>query len=131
MVNSFIELKKNGMHTLEKQALFLGFITIQSIFQVAMVFMNEGPKAAELITIIMFTLVVIFIWISINKMENAITQLALLFAASHFFTTLFQPSSYINNSFFTTVLATIFVIIFLGQNERNKSEGRLLLLIKR
>jgi hypothetical protein len=122
MVTIVIELKKNGMHTLEKQAVFLGFITIQSIFQLAMVLMNEGPKSAEIITIIMFTLVAIFIWISINKMESAIIQLALLFVASHFFTALFQPSSYMNNSFFITILATIFIIIFLGKNER-ESEG--------
>ncbi|QUW21648.1 hypothetical protein JSQ81_17965 [Sporosarcina sp. Marseille-Q4063] len=125
MITIGIELKKNGMHTLEKQALFLGFITIQSIFQLAMVLMNEGPKSAELVTILMFSPVAIFIWISIHKMENALIQLALLFTASHFFTTLFQPSSYINNSFFTTILVTIFIIIFLGQNESNKTEGRL------
>jgi hypothetical protein len=122
MIAILIELKKNGMHTLEKEALFLGFITIQSIFQLAMVLMNEGPNLAEIVTLIMFTLFAALIWISINKTENAIIQLTLLFAASHFFTTLFQPSSYMNNSFFITILATIFIIIFLGKNER-ESEG--------
>ncbi|MBO1911831.1 hypothetical protein J4G37_44465, partial [Microvirga sp. 3-52] len=125
MVAILIELKKNGMHTIEKQALFLGFITIQSIFQLAMVFLNEGAKSAEIVTIIMFTLVAVFIWMSINKMDNAIIQLTLLFAASHFFTTLFQPSSYMSNSLFITILATVFIVIFLGQNEKNISEGHL------
>jgi hypothetical protein len=122
MVAILIELKKNGMHTLEKEALFLGFITIQSIFQLAVVLMNKGPNLAEIVTMSMFTLIATLIWISINKTENAINQLTLLFAASHFFTTLFQPSSYMNNSFFLTILATIFIIIFLGKNER-ESEG--------
>lgn len=122
MVAVLIELKKNGMHTFEKEALFLGFITIQSIFQLAMVLMNEGPNLAEIVTMSMFTLIAALMWISINKTENAIIQLTLLFVASHFFTTLFQPSSYMNNSFFLTILATIFIIIFLGKNER-ESEG--------
>ncbi|WP_172369915.1 hypothetical protein [Sporosarcina jiandibaonis] len=125
MVTIVIELKKNGLHTLDKQALFLGFITIQTIFQLTMAIMNEGTKLAESVTIIMFTLVAIIIWISIHKMENAVIQLALLFAAGHFFTSLFQPSSYIDSSFFSTILVTIFIIIFLGQNDKDKSEGRL------
>ena len=124
MVTIVIELKKNGMHMFDKQALFLGFITIQSIYQFSMVLINEGPKTAELVTIIMFSLITIFIWIGINKIENAMIQLALLFSAGHFFTALFQPSSYVDNSFFTTLLVTIFIIIFLGQSERDKSEGR-------
>ena len=125
MVTIVIELKKNGMHMFDKQALFLGFVTIQSIYQFSMVLINEGPKTAELVTSIMFTLITIFIWISIRKDEHAIIQLALLFAAGHFFTSLFQPSSYVNNSFFITILVTTFIIISLGQSERGKSEGRL------
>lgn len=124
MVTIVIELKKNRMHMFDKQALFLGYITIQSLFQISMVILNEGPKIAELVTSIMFTLVTIFIWMSINKVENARIQFALLFIAGHFFTSLFQPASYINNSFFTTILVMIFIIIFLGQSDRGKSEGR-------
>ena len=124
MVTIVLELKKNGLHMFDKQALFLGFITIQSIYQLLMVLMNEGPKTAELVTSLMFTLIAIFIWISITKIENAIIQLALLFAAGHLFTSLFQPSSYVNNAFFTTLLVTVFIIIFLGQRERDKLEGR-------
>ena len=125
MITIVIELKKNGMHMFDKQALFLGFITIQSVYQLLMVLINEGPKTAELVTSLMFTLIVIFIWISSNKIENAIIQLALLFAAGHFFTSLFQPSSYVNNSFITTILVTIFIIFFLGHSERDKLEGSL------
>lgn len=124
MVTIVIELKKNGLHMFDKRALFLGFITIQSIYQLLMVLINEGPKIAELVTSLMFTLIAIFIWISITKIENAIIQFALLFAAGHLFTSLFQPSSYVNNAFFTTLLVTVFIIIFLGQSEKDKLEGR-------
>ena len=105
-----IELKKNGMHKFEKRALFLGYVTMQSVFQLAMVLLNEGPQTAEYVTIIMFTLILLFFWVFMIKMENDFNQFVLLYASSHFFTVLFQPSSYMNDSFFTTIIVTVFVI---------------------
>ena len=117
LLSIVIELKKNGLHKFEKLALFLGYVTIQSVFQLAMVLLNEGPMTAKYVTMIMFTLILLLFWTYTPKVENDFNQFALLFATSHFFTMLFQPSSYINDSFFTTIIVTVFVI-FLGQNEK-------------
>ena len=121
-----IETKRNKLSRIDRLALFVGLVTIQAVYQVMMVFLNEGALVAQVITVSFFTLFAIFVWIIVGKPNTQPVQLAYLFIALHFFVATLQPAGVFGTS---SVLATFFiglffvVFLFKGPGMYLESEG--------
>ena len=55
-----------------------------------MVFLNEDGFVAQIVTVLIFTLFTLFVWINIEKSATWPFQLALMFMAVHLFVAAFQ-----------------------------------------
>jgi len=127
-VRILLELKRKGLGRMDRLALFVGFVTIQSVYQVMMVFLNEGTLSARVITVVSFTLLALFVWIFVGKEKSSPAQLVYLLMAVNFFVAVFQPSGIIGASaLLATVLIGLFflVLVFKGpvMELNTESEG--------
>ena len=112
-ITILIELKKNGLHKLERIALFTGFVTIQAVYQIMIVLLNEGPFIAKIVTIVMFTMFALYVWILFEYMNGSLIQLGLLFTVVHLFVASFQPVGILGTSVIATLLISLFSVLVL------------------
>lgn len=89
-------------------ALFVGAVSIQAIFQVMMVLLNEGSLFARVGTAIIFIGLLFFIWKNVELTGSHIVQLSLLFMAAHVFVAAIQPKGLMNPPLLVTILIGLF-----------------------
>lgn len=89
-------------------ALFMGAVSVQAIFQVMMVLLNEGSLFARVGTAAIFIGLLLFIWKNVELTESHIVQLSLLFIAAHVFVAAIQPKGLLNPPLLVTVLIGLF-----------------------
>ena len=89
-------------------ALFLGSISVQAIFQIMMVFLNEGSMFASIGTVVIFLGLLIFVWRDVQSSGAHMIQLSLLFMASHLFVATIQPKGLMNPPLLVTFLIGLF-----------------------
>ena len=96
---------------------------MQAVYQVMMVFLNEGEFIAQLVTVSLFTLFALFVWINIEKSKTWPFQLVLMFIAVHLFVAAFQDEGLTG----TPVVATMGIGLFFAVSlfEKRESEGHL------
>lgn len=121
----YIELKKNGFHKLERIGLFTGLVTIQATYQILMVLLNEGALFTQFITIFMFALFAVYVWLSLEKMQDSFNQYALLLIAVHLFVAAFQPMGVFSTSVFATLLMSLYAVLFLFRGMMSRSGDNL------
>lgn len=109
-VRIFIEMTKRNLSAMEIAVLFTGAVTIQSVYQVMMVFLNDGALVAQIVTVSIFTLFAVFVWLMVGKSPVWPFQLVLLFIAIHLFTAAFQDEGLTG----TPVIATLCMGLFFG-----------------
>lgn len=107
-------------------ALFIGAVSVQAVFQVMMVLLNEGSMLARVGTAIIFLGLLFFIWKNIDISEGHIVQLSLLFMAAHVFVAVIQPKGLLNPPLLVTVLIGLFfAMLFVNvQTLEHKDRGK-------
>ena len=121
-ITLLIESKKNNLHKLDRMALFIGFITIQSAYQVMMALLNKGPIDAQIASVLIFTAFALLIWMSIEKWRASPIQLTVLFPVVHMFAAAFQPTGVLGIPVITTVLVSLFFAMYLMRANKVESE---------
>jgi len=105
--------KKKGFTKTDHLALFTGVVSVQVVYQIMMVLLNEGELIAQIVTVIGFTLFGLYTWLSLNKEKSSLTQFALLFMAVHFFIAAFQRAGIFDTPVISTFVLSLFIVIFL------------------
>lgn len=121
-VTLLVESKKKNLHKFDRVALFIGFIIVQSTYQVMMVFLNEGPAVAQIATVLIFPVFTLLIWISIEKWRTFPIQLTVLFPVVHIFAASLQPAGVLGVPVITTVLVSLFFALYLMRENKIESE---------
>ena len=121
-VTLLVELKKNNLHKLDRMALFIGFITIQSAYQLLMALLNKGSNVAQTATVLIFIAFSLWIWMSIEKWRTSPIQLTALFPVVHIFAAAFQPAGVLGVPVITTVLVSLFFALYLMRGNIIESE---------
>jgi len=97
-------------------ALFIGAVTVQGVFQVMMVLLNEGSLFARVGTAVIFLGYLFFIWKDVEVSGSHIVHLSLLFMAVHVFVAAIQPKGLMNPPLLVTLLLGLFfALLFLKQ----------------
>lgn len=117
-------LRKQEWLEQELTALILAFVMVQSLYQFLMVVLNEAEVFQKIITIVMFSGMLILTWLKAPLSTVWRTQLAILFLCTHVFVATIQPEGLIQTPLFVT---TLFVICSLGagyaKNLQEKQTG--------
>lgn len=110
-----LDWKKGRLTANGLQALFIGAVLVQTVFQVMMVVLNDGELDAQVVTVVGFTLFAIFCWTK----SNEVIQLALLFMAVHVFVASFQPEGLIGTALVATfIIGIFFAVVLLVERRR-------------
>lgn len=106
------------------RALFTGAVSVQVVYQVMMVLLNEGELIAQVVTVVVFGLFAVFFWVNSGKSGNWPVQLALVFMAVHVFVSAVQLDEFIQTPLISTlVMGLFFVIVFMRKVDwRNNYE---------
>lgn len=104
-------VKKKRLRKEAQLGLFFGVVLIQAVYQVLMALMNDNPLAAEWITVILFAVFALFVWVVIKRPDSSLIQLALLFMAMHVFVASFQPAGVMDTAVGATGLISLFFIL--------------------
>lgn len=124
-ITLLIELKKKDLHKLDRMGLFISIITIQAVYQVMMVLLNNGPIGSEIMTVLIFTGFTLLVWLSIEKMKDTPVQLVLLFPVVHIFAASFQPLGIFGIAVITTLLVSLFFALFVYRGIKIEAEDNL------
>lgn len=126
-VRVLFEIKKRHFATESVASLFAGTVIIQAIYQVMMVVLNEGDVIAQIVTVSIFTLFTIFVWLNIGKSGIWPFQLILLFMAVHLFVAAFQPKGLVGTPLIATMLTALFFafLLYWGRGVKFVSEEKL------
>ncbi|WP_342512961.1 hypothetical protein MKY34_20540 [Sporosarcina sp. FSL K6-1522] len=108
---SIVERKRKPLDTTGLWAMFTGAVTVQVVYQVLMVLLNEGERLAQLVTVILFVVFAVFFWVHTGKVGEWFWQLALLFMAVHMFVAAFQPEGLSGTSFIVTAIIGVFFVV--------------------
>jgi len=115
-------LKKGRIDTDGIRALFTGAVLVQGVFQVMMVFLNEGELIAQVMTVAIFGLFTLFFWITSKKADIWSFQLVLLFMAVHVFVAAIQPTGLFETPLVSTLLIGVFFAILFLKESRIKGK---------
>lgn len=116
------DLKKGRIDGEGIRALFTGAVLVQGVFQVLMVFLNEGELFAQVMTVTIFGLFTLFFWITSKKVENWSFQLVLLFMAVHVFVAATQPTGLFETPLVSTLLISVFFAVLFWKEGRVKGK---------
>ncbi|MCZ2257258.1 hypothetical protein [Sporosarcina sp. G11-34] len=122
IITILIELKRKTLHKFDLVPLFVGVITIQTIYQILMAFLNDGSLVAKIMTVLIFSTFTLLVWGTMKKFEKTPIQLALLFTAVHIFAASFQPVGIFGIPVFTTLIISLFFIIITIKESKIVSE---------
>ena len=105
---TWLDWKKDRIEKEGLAALFIGAVSVQAVFQVMMVLLNEGSMFASIGTAVLFLGLLIFIWKDVQVSGSHIVQLSLLFMAVHLFVASIQPKGLMNPPLLVTFLIGLF-----------------------
>lgn len=107
-IRTWLDWRKSRIDKGTLVALFIGAVSVQAVFQVMMVLLNEGSLFARVGTAAIFIGLLLFIWKNVELTESHIVQLSLLFIAAHVFVAAIQPKGLLNPPLLVTVLIGLF-----------------------
>ncbi|REB11179.1 hypothetical protein DVB69_00955 [Sporosarcina sp. BI001-red] len=93
------------------QALLLGIISAQAVYQVMMALLNEGTLITRVITIVMFAVIAILAFIHTENERVPVVYATGLFVAVHAFIAALQPAGFMGIPFSATVISSMLVVI--------------------
>lgn len=116
-----LTLKKSDSKQQHAEALFVGVVIIQAVYQIVMVVVNEATLLIQISTIASFLVFTLFVWILVGKGKYSPIQLPVLFIAVHFFVAAFQSVSIFGTM--TTVLISLFFMLMTYHQKGFEPEG--------
>jgi len=122
IITILVELKRKNLNKLDLTTLFIGVITIQSVYQIMMALLNDGSLVAKVMTVLIFSAFTLLVWGSVQKFEKTPIQLAMLFVAVHIFAASFQPLGIFSLPVITTLLISLFFVIINSKENKIVSE---------
>ncbi|MFC5604660.1 hypothetical protein [Sporosarcina koreensis] len=121
---TWLDWKKGRIDKSMLVVLFIGAVTVQAVFQVMMVLLNEGSLFARVGTAVVFIGLLFFIWKNVEQSGSHIVQLSLLFMAAHVFVAAIQPKGLINPPLLVTVLiGFFFMALFVKESTLEQTDG--------
>jgi hypothetical protein len=124
IIRILFEIKKRHLSNKEILPLFTGFVIVQAVYQVLMVLLNDGGRIVQLVTILMFGLFGLAVWLTIDKLGDWPAQLAILFVAVHLFVAAFLPQGLTGTSVISTIVLSIgFTAFFYKGREKEFGSG--------
>lgn len=102
-IRTWIALKKNGFSVKETEMVFLSIIVIQCIYQLLMVFLNDGTNWQGILTIFIFTVIAFAVLYFSSKGTLWRLQLVVIMALVMILAGVIQPEGMLQ----TPVIATI------------------------
>lgn len=125
----YLSLRKRGFKEKDMEALLFGFISIQVIYQLLMVVLNDGLMWQKAMTIIFFGMFVIFASLRILRDEKAIQQISIVLLFVHIIVAMLQPNGLFQTSLFVTFSVTFFISLLLFKRKSHskmiRMEGKL------
>ena len=121
-ITLLIESKKKKLHRIDRLALFISFVVIQSTYQIMMALLNDVPIVAKVATILIFVSFIIVMWLSIKKWSMHPLQLIVLFPVVHIFVASLQPLGILSGSVLTTILVSLFFYLYLLKDYKREME---------
>lgn len=112
--------KKGRMESSASLAVLTGVVLAQAVFQVSMVFLNEGEWTAQVVTVVGFSLFSITFWINSQKSVDWQLQLIGLFMFVHLFIASIQPGTLFNTALLTNIGIGIYFIWIFGTEKRHE-----------
>lgn len=94
----------------ELAAVLIGFVMIQSLYQLSMVLLNEAATWQKITTVILFAGMVILTWQKASFSSVWRIQLTILFLGVHMFVALIQPEGLIQTPIFVTGFFVLFIV---------------------
>lgn len=104
-------------------SLFIGAVSVQAVFQVMMVLLNEGSLFARVGTAAIFLGILFFIWKNVELSGSHIVQLSLLFMSAHVFVAAIQPKSLMNPQLLVTVLICLYFTALFAKEPIEQTDG--------
>lgn len=121
---TWLDWKKGRIDKNILVVLFIGAVTVQAVFQVMMVLLNEGSLFARIGTAVIFLGLLVFIWKNIDQSADHLIQLSWLFMAAHVFVAAFQPKGLMNPPLLVTVMISLFFIaLFVKEPTFEQTDG--------
>ncbi len=105
-------------------ALFTGVVLTQSVYQVAMVILNDGDLIARIITCVGFIGYAAFFWFTSVKSIKWQVQHIVFFIAVHGFIASMQSISYLSTPLVTSISVSVFVGFVYFANSRKELNWR-------
>lgn len=95
----------------EQWSLLLAFISWQAVYQIVMVFLNEGSLLIKSATVLLFVLLwVLAFWIY-QKRTNTVSELSVIWVAVHLMVSALQPGVFLSMPLITTVSGGILLVL--------------------
>ena len=123
-IRAFFVLKKNGFSVKDTEVLLVSLILIQCVYQLMMVFLNDGMNWQGLLTVFIFSVMAFAVLYFSSKgrlwrMQLAIIMLLLMLLAGSF-----QPEGLLQTPVIATVIciAAIFPLLLIQLNEKPTEE---------
>ncbi|MGN7387090.1 hypothetical protein [Sporosarcina sp. SAFN-015] len=121
---TWLDWKKGRVDKDVLAALFIGAVSVQAIFQVMMVLLNEGSLLARVGTAVVFLGYLFFVWKNVEVSRSHIVYLSLLFMAAHVFVAVIQPKGLMNPPLLVTfLLGLFFIVIFVDKRTSELTNG--------
>lgn len=117
-VKVLFDILKKRLGFNDLPALFIGMVTVQSMYAVLMIVLNDGISVIEYVSVFIFVAASLYLIFVIKEANVQLVQLVLLFAALHLFTGAFQSAGI----FGTAVLATLVLSLFFVGSHFNRRE---------
>lgn len=97
------------------QALLMGAVVVQAVYQVMMVLLNDGELVVQVVTVVAFVWFAIFYWMKGDGSRPFIG----LFMTVHVFVAVWQPAGLFDTPLISTLLIGLF---FMELDRRNRCE---------
>ena len=121
---TWLDWKKGKINKDVLVALFIGAVSVQAVFQLMMVLLNEGSMLARVGTAVVFLGYLFFIWKNVEVSGSHIVHLSLLLMAAHVFVAAIQPKGLMNPPLLVTcLLGLFFILIFVDKRTFELTNG--------
>ncbi|AYC28980.1 hypothetical protein [Paenisporosarcina cavernae] len=120
----FYVLFQKGFAERELAAMLLGMIMVQSLYQFAMVALNDGSLWQKAVTVILFAALLYVTWIKAFWSHTWRVQLTMLFLLVHFVVAYAQPDGILQTPLYITAILALssIAVLTLRENVRKQVE---------
>ncbi|WP_153720639.1 hypothetical protein [Sporosarcina cascadiensis] len=111
----------------EQWSLLLAFVSWQAVYQIVMVFLNEGSLLIKSMTIILFALLWVFVFWIYKKRTNTVSDISIIWIALHLMVSALQPGVFISLPLITSISGGVLLVLvqqFAGKSLHREEELR-------